>query len=1344
MREKRLTTVPPCIRENEFEDFLATDDILVDFFNEFLSLPAFAETIKYNADFGIFEVASDAPEQIENQLKKLLYEQKPRNPIYDVTRPTKSESPVSKDLSRQPLAPPPAHLNIDLNYAAMCLDREQAITWIKKERLPAFLESDCYFEYRLAKLVSQVEWSRTGVNFVIDKKYYPWFRKMPPPPEAFEEDEDDVIMKKFYVSLGQATVTQTKDWFTLAKQREHMITTDSITHPVSSSHVRFSFEPSKMSSSNIDFRTKEMLPTASSILLNATVYSSGHAELESKLKKKQSPTGIPLLQQARARRSIDEGHSVSVPDTPSHTMLRAYVEQNWDSAPQEQMCDDLARYQELACFRTVDEFTLAYIQYILKNSVAVITGMPLKLNPTDVNFNRVSRVLVYEIEDSDSFMEPLLEHTPLLEDDTVERESEISTKSEKDNTETRAAWCISHKTYDIGNRHEFERFKGFIKGTLGERYWWLWVDIERLKALRDPKRQKRQLDRMKKIYLVSNGDYFLTSEVLQKLNLEDGDRWNLHNLRRIQSEVVKPLLLYWGPRFCVIHTAAIQTLNRKLKIWHSRQQKPRMDVDPFPQMVSLLPLRAKSCMPKIAHQREEISSAPPLSKGAVVDMYSQRPPRLLSAILPRSQSAVQEDPDGLVDLADISRQRPATACSNVTHLTVFPDKMDYLKPQLDRKYTYAEVIPGKTSPDISELGSSTMERMLQSLNTENRAGYVFTDFCEKSGNMVWKNSTYFWFDLQDYHQLFYQETLHPFKLCKQAQFLYANYIAPSANMDIGLQQATKNEIYSKIEPPFEDLFDSAEEYILTLLLVPWRKMVEQDKESYRKVELVEETRQLESVYFRKLQALHEKSISKKSEILAVEEDKVPERSDSTTVAERPAQILPEADKPYSIAELLQKRLDLEQFRIFLEQQSASVDLMCWIDIEQFRRMLHKNKAQREEKSKEIKNKYLNKKYFFGPDSPATKEEQEQIMKLGGGWGQILHEQVCPKILLEVQKSIQARLEKKWLPLYFSSEESGPKKKPKPHLEDAAEDILIQRFEKKIEPWKHVDNKWVSSSQEIITFRKALLNPITAFQFQRFVSLKGDLLENGVIFWQEVQKYKDMCHSHCDDAIIQKKITEIIRCFINSSIPPAIQIDIPEEQAQKIIEQRKELGPYVFREAQMTIFALLFKFWPKFCEFRSNLADENILPLLDKQREKTLEKMKKAKEAEEKVPRKRSAVSVKTGAATTMTTGLESRRTSKSELSSTPSFSGFGRQLSWNYSKYLEALQQERVLLKIQEDLEKKAVNSSAYAGVSSIFTFKSDLHPVPEKAVYPTPFTSAFVKQQRTHPPKDNERTPKL
>lgn len=73
------------------------------------------------------------------------------------------------------------------------------------------------------------------------------------------------------------------------------------------------------------------------------------------------------------------------------------------------------------------------------------------------------------------------------------------------------------------------------------------------------------------------------------------------------------------------------------------------------------------------------------------------------------------------------------------------------------------------------------------------------------------------------------------------QFLYATYIAPSAAMDIGLQQSKKTMIYQKIDPAFEDLFDPAEEYVLTVLLEPWMKMMEADKHTYGKVIVLDDT-----------------------------------------------------------------------------------------------------------------------------------------------------------------------------------------------------------------------------------------------------------------------------------------------------------------------------------------------------------------------------------------------------------------------------------------------------------------------------------------------------------------------
>ncbi|XP_023776493.1 regulator of G-protein signaling 22 isoform X4 [Cyanistes caeruleus] len=1035
---------PPCITEEMLEECLATDDMLVDYFNEFLSLPTFAQPVKFNSDVGAFEVVNCAPQCLERQPKKNLHDQKPPSPIYDVLSKEKNDGQLSK---RHGASSP---FSIEPNYNTMQLDQEQAIEWIKKERLPAFLESDCYFEYRLAKLISQVEWSKTGINFIIDSDYSPWIRKQSPRSPPSEEDDSSLtslMMKKFYVTLGEATVSQVKDWFTLAKQGDSVKTTDSSTHAVASSKIQ---DTQHLSGQH---KRDESLPEKGSLLGTASAKACVTSE---------------RFEEA------EEGCSVAIVESSSHTQSRIYLNPKWHSAAKEE------NEQGSTTFLTAEEFIPASSQIAMKEPTSELTHQPAA-----------------DIETLDC-KEDVEKQGP--------EQISLSSSSESVGPDSRAAWCISHGTYDTGNRHEFERFKKFIKGTLGERYWWLWMDIERLKALKNTTRQQRQLSKMKKLYLLSSGDYFLSSEVLLRLELLHGDQWNIMHLRQIQPEVVKPLLLYWGPRFCVTHSTAIDAASAKLKFWHTCQERPRVDIDPFPQIVSLLPLTQKSDIPPSLLQEKSAA-------GSVV------------------------------------------------------------------------------------FRGSGIESMLQSLYLENRAGYYFTQFCEKSGNKLWKNCVYFWFDLQTYNQLFYQETLQHFQIRNQAQFLYANYIAPSASMDIGLNQNKKNMIYDKIHPAFEDLFDIAEEHILAILLEPWMKMVEADEYTYRKVELVEETQQLDSVYFRELQALHQVSSSKK--------DEGPVADTGALVEDQNFHPAPKELAGPNLSDLIHDKKKLEQFRAFLNKHSASMDLMCWLDIEEFRKMLHTDKEKSDEKSKDIKTKYLNNKYFFGPNSPATREQQEKLMHSGGGRRQSLRDQLSATVLLEVQQCTQKRLEKQWLPLFLADEHHGVEGQAE--VRDIAEDLSHKDQQKKTMMRKHVDNESVSSSSEIIAFRKALLDPVTANLFQRFVALKGDLLGNGVLFWQEVQKYKDLCHSHCADAIVQKKITAIIDCFLNSAIPPALQIDIPPEQAKKIVEHRKELGPYIFREAQMSIFALLFKFWPEFCKFQSNLDSDKILVALEEKKEKEMRK-----------------------------------------------------------------------------------------------------------------------------------------
>ncbi|NXH18364.1 RGS22 protein, partial [Bucco capensis] len=1238
-------------------------------------LQTFAQPVKFNPDFGVFEVVNDAPQRLESQLKKILHDQKPPNPIYDVVRKAKINGHLSKMCSASPT------FNIDPNYSTLRLDREQAIQWIKKERLPAFLESDCYFEYRLAKLISQVEWSKTGINFIIDNDYYPWVRKQDPSSPPYEEEDTLLTVKKFYISLGQATVSQANHWFTLAKESESMKTTDSFMHPVASSQIQDIIESQNV----LNLDTKECSMT----------FFCFNAEAGSLSKECRHQNFLSPLRTASAKASVirgrskeaEEGSSVAIAEPYSNTQLRVYIDPKWDSATKEE------NGQESTTFQTQEEFIPACTQFVMKEQ----THQPAAGIESDVNFHKQPEVSVCELANNEFghgtaeslFSQSFSPFTALNSKGVVrERDTEevsLGSSSESDGADSRAAWCIRHRTYDTGNRHEFEKFKKFIKGTLGEKYWWLWMDIERLKALKDATRQQRQLSKMKKLYLLSSGDYFLSPEVLLRLDLLHGDQWNTRHLRRIQPEVVKPLLLYWGPRFCVTHSTAIETASAKLKFWRTCQEKSRVDIDPFPQIVSLLPLTSKSCMPRIppSHPQKSRTSSPTTSlKHAMPDFSLKRSSRLSPPLL--SSQNPQRD-----DISSSRKSPKSVSRDRICCLALDDTKIS--KYQGHRKYTYAELLLGKSAAGSVVSGRSRMESMLQSLYLENRAGHHFTQFCEKSGNKLWKNSVYFWFDLQAYHQLFYEESLQPFKIRKQAQYLYATYIAPSASMDIGLDQSKKNMIYQKIDPAFEDLFDQAEEYILTVLLEPWMKMVEADKYTYGKVELVEETRQLDSVYFRKLQALHQESDSKKDESTVADTD-LPSCPDVLKDDQHLHHVPKELACP-NLSDLIYNKEKLDQFWAFLKEHSAGMDLMCWQDIEQFRKMLHEDKEKREEKSKDIKNKYLNKKYFFGPNSPATREQQEQLIHASGGWGQILHDRLSPALLLQVQQCVQKRLEKQWLPLFLADE----------HHE--AKGLA-----------KHVDKKWVSSSSEVIAFRKALLNPVTAHQFQRFVSLEGDLLENGVLFWQEVQKYKDLCHSHCDDATVQKKIMAIIDCFINSATAPALQIDIPTEQAKKILELRKELGPYIFREAQMTIFALLFKFWPKFRKFQSNLTSEKILLALDRRRGKRMQKEGKpevrlTKFQDEEVERGQASFSDGYG---------------QQEANG---FKWF-LQASWSYSKYIEALEQERIRLKRQEDLEKSS--PSFLTGTSSMS------FPKPRNSEKSTvsPKSSVILEKHSTLPEK--------
>ena len=52
--------------------------------------------------------------------------------------------------------------------------------------------------------------------------------------------------------------------------------------------------------------------------------------------------------------------------------------------------------------------------------------------------------------------------------------------------------------------------------------------------------------------------------------------------------------------------------------------------------------------------------------------------------------------------------------------------------------------------------------------------------------------------------------------------------------------------------------------------------------------------------------------------------------------------------------------------------------MAWTDMETFRRLPRFMEEKRDQKAKDVKTAWLTKKYFFGLDSPATREGQDLV------------------------------------------------------------------------------------------------------------------------------------------------------------------------------------------------------------------------------------------------------------------------------------------------------------------------------------------------------------------------------
>ncbi|KAK3091838.1 hypothetical protein FSP39_023074, partial [Pinctada imbricata] len=1283
----------------------------------------------FNKETKGFEVVTDAKKEIAKQIKAAIRSQKRTPKIYKVVK-NHSFAPI-------PLIPiepdqGPDSVAINTTYSVMTLNKEQGIHWIKEERLPAFLESRFYLEYRLGKLISQARVAGEKGEFVlwtIDYKPKTKLRRKKSVEEIPQEDPKERLMKDMFVCLGDTPTSDADAWFSSAQISSRTESTYStLARPKSAEVSRrpVSARPVSAYSTVEGYRRPE---SGIGTSIRSSVYSGLNSKMSSYTdhdedvysSKLFAVEGKPMIHkpsenifsvtddysgsQGRPFSStvyttprmepieVDDESGLDVTDSDSNAS-----KDKQDDVEDDDNVDDensTAESQDSIVFKNIDDIGAAVVRAILTRSIGQLTNKSdrevlndedlLRMLPSSaksLTVDMLDRISLLEEEEDQKAVEEEKEEEIVdtsksgkKKDGGGESDADSLLDSEDDYEEGDEFFRKSkQKTHSLTTRKGIEEFKKFLEGTAGERNWHLWLDIDRLRWMYGPDNkvdvQTRQMQIQQHLiflreqYHKPGAMYELSREQKNELGLVENVSWEVDKLLSVQSKIAEPLIIYWAPRYLLKQMTTTEP--DKNQLYHNlKRMKSEDTISPYPNppTATLLPLRPKSCMPRIRqspqiilepptlHNPQESTSLPKTSPP--VGLRRTYAPATLQHPASAVKAKMEENRKRLLTselvvekkLKPRIKSAPSTLSRSSSKPSICPQsaRTESVKTAVESPPPSRPSTAGSSRSDVASsaksefVGGRRMEALLNALHHERESGGFFQKFVERSGNKLWDNCLSFWQAVQEYHLLFYAEVIDPYIADRKARAIYSQYVVVAAPRNIGCGHDARVAIYKCLDPPFEDLFDDAEEYALSVLYVAFVQMTSVDMKTYGKVSLIEVKH-------------HLKTRSK------------------------------------YVLNLQKRGLITEQF---LAENYASMDLLCWMDIEHFRRMPQNDEKRRDEKAKEIKNKYLNKKYFFGPSSPAGQEGQDKVMAAGGGYGKLLQDRPPNPVILEAQKYVAERLERKWLPLFLATQEFAERQKPKAGMDDVVDDVLVQKKKKSAAVRSMLESKWVSSSKDIIVFRKALLNPITALQFRRYVSIKGDSLENDVLFWLEVQRFKvrDLSCPH-SDSLVPQKIMSIIGCFIESTIPPALQIDIPPELAEKIAERKHERNPYIFREAQLIVFRYLFGHWNDFVQFRSNLADEKILPTIERRRRHAkIKERQRQKEMEDRAAReaeRRAAL----GLPPEIDEDDENFHdpfasyhagSQEDEDEAGTTHGGEKDKISWSYSSYMAALQQEDIL-----------------------------------------------------------------
>ena len=379
----------------------------------------------------------------------------------------------------------------------------------------------------------------------------------------------------------------------------------------------------------------------------------------------------------------------------------------------------------------------------------------------------------------------------------------------------------------------------------------------------------------------------------------------------------------------------------------------------------------------------------------------------------------------------------------------------------------------------------------------------------------------------------------------------------------------------KLKPAFDDLFDDIEEAMLLKLIDAGKYFLKQNRRIFSRLRLSEYKKKLKlaihaiklgnknsdsdhlydlfeanlkpsksstnywekQYYWKKVAKKHRTSCF--SDILATADDRanIPSTASVDTNFEQQTRL------NFFYFWFKQDFIDFVILQAEQEENKFMLDdLTAWIDIQETTFITKTSDYVKV--TNKLKKKWFDENlYFFSNEnSPATSLEQKRIINYAGGWKNFKKGVPRNDVLQEIQRVIRSRIEATSLPLYFASEQYKNYLKELKRLAKEAE--KEKRREEKLnqttslsstQPDKPKRKTVVfdvdsASKMDELQFRQAIQLPATQRKFYNYLADKGDLLANDLLFYIEVQKYKDFCHDFKSRKVLKAKIDTLIdRC-----------------------------------------------------------------------------------------------------------------------------------------------------------------------------------------------------------------------